>query len=182
MYQIEDEQQRLIAYQLRKLSESEKRYEVHDKELLVIVKALQDWRPYLADTEKSIQIYTDHKNLRNFVTTKQLNQQQVCWTEQLVNYKFQIHYKKDNKNDEADTLNKQSDHEEVKKIHVKILSEDDKKILMKGLAAMFKMKQAFLTDEELIQVCHNSRASEHLEIKRTENLIWRRHNISNLRD
>jgi hypothetical protein len=38
----QDEQQRLIAYQSRKLSESEKRYEVHDKELLVIVKALQD--------------------------------------------------------------------------------------------------------------------------------------------
>jgi len=42
LYQIEDEQQRFIAYQSRKLSESEKRYEVHDKELLVIVKALQD--------------------------------------------------------------------------------------------------------------------------------------------
>jgi hypothetical protein len=42
LYQIEDEQQRLIAYQSRKLSEPEERYEVHDKELLVIVKALQD--------------------------------------------------------------------------------------------------------------------------------------------
>jgi len=42
LYQIEDEQQRLIAYQSRKLSELEKRYEVHNKELLVIVKALQD--------------------------------------------------------------------------------------------------------------------------------------------
>jgi hypothetical protein len=42
LYQIEDGQQRLIVYQSRKLSESEKRYEVHDKELLVIVKALQD--------------------------------------------------------------------------------------------------------------------------------------------
>jgi len=42
LYQIKDEQQRLIAYQSRKLSESEKRYEVHDKELLAIVKALQD--------------------------------------------------------------------------------------------------------------------------------------------
>jgi len=41
-YQIENGQQRLIAYQSRKLSESEKRYEIHDKELLVIVKALQD--------------------------------------------------------------------------------------------------------------------------------------------
>jgi hypothetical protein len=49
---------------------------------------------------------------------------------------FQIHYKKSNENDEADTLSKQPDHEEVKKIHIKILSEDDKEILTKGLAAM----------------------------------------------
>jgi hypothetical protein len=46
---------------IKKLSGPEERYEVHDKELLVIVKALQDWRPYLAGTEKPIQIYTDHK-------------------------------------------------------------------------------------------------------------------------
>ncbi len=171
LYQIKDEQQRLIAYQFKKLSESEKRYEVHDKELLVIVKALQDWRPYLTDTEKSIQIYTDHKNLRNFVIMKQLNQQQVCWAEQLVNYEFQIHYKKGNENDEADALSRQSDHEEVKRIHAEILSEDNKRILTKGLAATYKMKQTFLTDEELIWVCHNSRADEHLEVKRTESLI-----------
>jgi len=42
LYQIEDEQQRLIVYQSRKLSELKKRYEIHDKKLLVIVKALQD--------------------------------------------------------------------------------------------------------------------------------------------
>ncbi len=150
LYQIKDEQQKLIAYQSRKLSKSEKRYEVHNKELLVIVKALQDWRPYLAGTEKSIQIYTDHKNLRNFATTKQLNQWQVCWAEQLANYEFQIHYKKGNENSEADTLSRQPDHEEVKKIHVKILSEDDKRILTKGLTATYKMKQASLTDKELI--------------------------------
>jgi len=59
----------------------------------------------------------------------------------------------------------------VKKIYTEILSEDDKEILTKGLAAMYKVKQALLTDEELIQVCHDSRVSEHLEVKRTENLI-----------
>ncbi len=182
LYQIKDEQQRLIVYQSRKLSEFKKRYEVHNKELLVIVKALQDWRSYLADTEKLIQIYTDHKNLRNFATTKQLNQWQVCWVKQLADYEFQIHYKKNNENDEADTLSRQSDHKEVKKIHAEILSEDKKKILTKGLAAMYKVKQTFLTDEELIQVCHNDRADEHLEVKRTEDLIQRRHNISNLKD
>jgi len=70
----------------------------------------------------------------------------------------------------------------VKKIHIKILSEDDKEILTKGLAAMYKMKQASLMNKELIQVCHNNRADEHLEVKRTEDLIQRRHNISDLKD
>jgi len=42
LYQIKDGQQRPIAYRLRKLSGPEERYEVHDKELLAIVKALQD--------------------------------------------------------------------------------------------------------------------------------------------
>jgi len=120
--------------------------------------------------------------LRNFVTTKQLNQQQVCWAKQLVNYEFQIHYKKNNENDEADALSRQSDHKEVKKIYIKILSEDKKGILTKGLTATYKIKQTSLTDEELIQVCHNSRADEHLEVKRTENLIQRRCNISDLKN
>ncbi len=113
---------------------------------------------------------------------KQLNWWQICWAKQLADYEFQIHYKKNNENDEANTLSKQPNHEEVKKIHVKILSEDNKKILTKGLTAMYKVKQAFLTDKELIWVCHNSRINEHLEVKRIENLIWRRYNISNLKN
>ena len=111
-----------------------------------------------------------------------MNQQQVRWAKQLANYKFQIHYKKGNENGGADALSRQPDHEGVEKIHAGILSEDDKGILTKGLAATYKVKQAPLTDEELIQVCHDGRAGGHLEVKRTENLIQRRRNISNLRD
>jgi len=59
----------------------------------------------------------------------------------------------------------------VKKIHVEVLSEDDKEILTKDLTAMYKVKQTLLTDEELIQACHNSRVNEHLEVKRIKNLI-----------
>jgi len=79
-------------------------------------------------------------------------------------------------------LSRQPDHEEVKKIHIRILSEDDKEILTKGLTAMYKVKKAFLMNEELIQVCHNDRVTEHLEVKRIKNLIQRRHNISNLKN
>ncbi len=113
---------------------------------------------------------------------KQLNWWQICWVKQLADYEFQIHYKKSNENDEADTLSRQLNHEEVKKIHTEILSEDNKEILTKDLTATYKMKQALLTDEELIWVCHNSKADEHLEVKRTEDLVQRKCNISDLKD
>jgi len=56
-------------------------------------------------------------------------------------------------------------------IYTEILHKDKKRTLMKGLTATFKMKNAFLTDDKLIKVCHNSRADEHLEVKCTENLV-----------
>ena len=111
-----------------------------------------------------------------------MNQQQVRWAKQLADYEFQIHYKKGNENGEADALSRRPDHEGVEKIHVKILSEDDKGILTKDLAATYKVKQTPLMNEELIQVCHDGRANEHLEVKRTEDLVRRRHNISDLRN
>jgi len=113
----------------------------------------------------------NHKNLRNFTIIKQLNQQQIHWAEQLADFEFQIHYKKSNENSDADALSRQSDHKEVKMIHTEILCKDKKKTLIKGLAAIFKVKNAFLINDELIKVCYNSRADEHLEVKHTEDLV-----------
>jgi len=120
------------------LSGPEERYEVHDKELLAIVEALQDWRPYLAGISKPIQIFTDHKNLRNFATTKQLNRRQVRWVEQLADFEFQIHYKKGNENGGADALSRRPDHKGVETIHAGILRKDEEETLTKGLAATYK--------------------------------------------
>ena len=71
------------------------------------------------------------------MTIKQLNQQQICWVKQLADFEFQIHYKKNNENSDADTLSRWSDHKEVKMIHAEILRKDKKETLMKNLAATF---------------------------------------------
>ena len=68
----------------------------------------------------------------------------------MTDYEFQIHYKKNNENSDADTLSRHSDHEEVKTIHTEILHKDKEETLIKGLTAIYKMKNTFLTDEELI--------------------------------
>ncbi len=122
----------------------------------------------------------NHKNLRNFTIIKQLNQWQIHWVKQLADFEFQIYYKKNNKNDDADTLSRWSNHKEVKTIYIEILCKDEKETLIKDLAATFKMKNAFLTDKELIKVCYDSWADEHLEVKCTEDLVQRRCNIDDL--
>jgi len=56
-------------------------------------------------------------------------------------------------------------------IYAEILCKDKKKTLIKDLAATFKMKNAFLMNNKLIKVCHNSRADEHLKVKCIEDFV-----------
>ena len=104
LYQIKKDQQKSIIFWSWKLTESEKQYKIHNKKLLIIVKLLKKWRVYLEDIRKSVKIYMNHKNLWNFATTKQLNQQQICWIKQLTDFEFEIHYKKNNENSSINML------------------------------------------------------------------------------
>ena len=42
---------------------TERNYEIHDKEMLAIIRALEEWRHFLEGTEHQFEIWTDHKNL-----------------------------------------------------------------------------------------------------------------------
>jgi len=59
----------------------------------------------------------------------------------------------------------------VKTIYAEILCKDKKETLIKDLATIFKMKNAFLMNDKLIKVCYDSRANRHLEVKCTEDFI-----------
>ena len=74
-----DEQGKLhpVAFFSKKLAGPQLNYPIHDKELLAIIEAFQEWRPYLSGTTYEVQVYTDHKNLRYFTTTKVLNGRQT---------------------------------------------------------------------------------------------------------
>ena len=55
------------------MTPAELNYPVHDKELLAIVKSFQQWRADLVRTNTVVRVWTDHKALEYFITTKQLN-------------------------------------------------------------------------------------------------------------
>ena len=84
---------RPIAYRSKSMSQSECNYDVHDKELLAIILALEDWRRYIKGSRQQTKILTDHKNLVPFMTKKRLNERQVRWKQFLSQFDFKIVYR-----------------------------------------------------------------------------------------
>jgi hypothetical protein len=95
-----------IAYFSAKHSAQECNYEIYNKELLAIIKSLEEWRPELQGSQEEFEIITDHKNLEYFTTTKALNQRQVRWSEFLSQFNFKIVYRPGSKATQPDTLSR----------------------------------------------------------------------------
>lgn len=97
---------RPVAYFSAKHSAAECNYEIYDKELLAIIKSLEEWRPELQGCGSEFEIITDHKNLEYFTSTKTLNQRQVRWSEFLSQYNFRIVYRPGSKAVRPDALSR----------------------------------------------------------------------------
>ena len=54
-------------YYLRKYIPTESNYEIHDKELLVIMHCLEAWDAELRSVFRGFDIITDHKNIEYFM-------------------------------------------------------------------------------------------------------------------
>ena len=83
----------LIAVFSRTLSRAELNYDVHDKELLAIYKAFRNWRHYLEGAPETIQVVTDHKNLKYFSTVHLLSHRQARWSEFLSGFNMVIKFR-----------------------------------------------------------------------------------------
>ncbi len=63
--QQEDGLFHLIGFMSKSFSNTEWNYQIHDKEMLVIMCALE-WRHFLEGSDQKFEIHTDHKNLSYF--------------------------------------------------------------------------------------------------------------------
>jgi RNase H-like domain found in reverse transcriptase/Reverse transcriptase (RNA-dependent DNA polymerase) len=78
---------RPVAYMSRKLHAAEKNYTVHERELLAVVDALREWRPYFLGHKFVLK--TDHRLLQHLQTQPQLSRRQARWVLFLQEYDFE---------------------------------------------------------------------------------------------
>ena len=65
--EYEDRQWKLVAYLSKSFNEIERNYKIHDKEMLAIIRELENWRHLLESTKFKFEVWTDHKNLEYFM-------------------------------------------------------------------------------------------------------------------
>jgi len=95
-----------VAFHSGKLNTAESNYEIHDKELLAIMKAFKEWKRYLWGEEEPVTVYTDHQSLQSFLTKKVWNQRQIRWVQELTNYNFTIVYRRGSRGGKPDVLSR----------------------------------------------------------------------------
>jgi RNase H-like domain found in reverse transcriptase/Reverse transcriptase (RNA-dependent DNA polymerase) len=93
-----------IAYYSATFTKTERNYDIYERELLAIMKAITHWRPYLIWTKEPFTILTDHANLLHWKSPRKLNHRTVRWHGELQDYNFKLQHVPGKLHSAADAL------------------------------------------------------------------------------
>lgn len=112
-----------VAFTSKTMAPAEINYPIHDKELLAIIRAFEEWEPELIGHTSKLPVYSDHKALEYFMTTKQLSARQVRWAEYVSRFHFEIMFRAGTKNSKADALTRRDQDIEEQDVLMKKLRQ-----------------------------------------------------------
>ena len=72
--ECKDGKWRPVAFLSKSLNETERNYKIYDKEMLAVIRGLENWWHLLEGAKYKFKVWTDHKNLEYFMKTQKLNQ------------------------------------------------------------------------------------------------------------
>ena len=154
--QLDDKgRRRPVLFYSRKLLPAEMNYTTHDKEMLAIVQTFKKFRHMLQGTKFPVIVKSDHKNLRTFMTTKELNARQARWAEELASYDFRIEHIKGKENKVADALSRRPDYREGIEEKKTAMLMEDKGALIINRQMKSKMIRMEVDDENVYEEIKN---------------------------
>jgi len=157
----EDERWRPVAYISKSLSDTEKNYEIHDKEMLAVIRCLEAWRHFLENARIKFEVWMDHKNLEYFMSSQKLNRHQAQWALFLSHFNFKLVHVPGTKMEKADGLSRWPDWQEgvgrenedrtlVKKewLETRALEE----VVIEGVDILDRIRKSKTVDDEIVKV------------------------------
>ena len=95
-----------IAYYSATFTPTQQKYDIYERELLAVLKALEHWRCYLAWGKHQFVVLTDHANLTYWKHPRKLNDRTARWHAKLQDYDFTIKHVQGKTNSAADALSR----------------------------------------------------------------------------
>ena len=134
-----------MAFLFKSLNETERNYKIHDKEILAVIRGLENWRHLLEGAKFKFKIWTDHKNLEYFMKIQKLNCRQAQWVLYLSRFNFTLKHVPGIKMEKANGLSRRLDWK------VGVEKDNDNQVLI---------KEARSKDKEIVKIVE--------EIKKTK--------------
>ncbi len=82
---------RPVAFESKKLNETEQRWPTHEKEMWVVIHCFKTWGHYIGS--KDVVVWTDNVTLKYFATQPKLSSKQVRWQDTLAFFNVDIRHK-----------------------------------------------------------------------------------------
>jgi len=99
---VQDE--RPVTFESKKLSETERRWPTHEKEMCAIIHCLKTWGHYIGS--KDVMVWTNNVTLKYFSTQPKLSSKQVRWQDTLGMFNVDIRHKPGKENIIPDALSR----------------------------------------------------------------------------
>ena len=153
---------RPVAFISKSLSDTERNYKIHNKEILVVVRCLEAQRYFLEEMTIKFEIWTNHKNLEYFMKVQKLNKRQARWTLYLSRFYFMLKHISGSRMGKADGLSRRLDWEiEVERDNedktlvklewLEIRKMEKVEVIVEGVDLLEKVKQSKVKDNEVIK-------------------------------
>jgi len=158
---------RLVAFISKSLSDTERNYKIHNKEMLAIVRCLEVWRHFLEETIVKFKIWMDHKNLEYFMKAQKLNRRQARWALYLSRFDFVLKHIPGIKMRKTDSLSRRPDWE----IGVERDNEDEMLVKKEWLENRRTEKVEVIVEEvDLLEKIRQSRVRDNKVVKAVEEM------------
>jgi len=162
---------RLVAFIFKSLSNTERHYEIHDKEMLAVVRCLEAWRHFLEGTVVKFEIWTDHKNLKYFMKVQKLNRRQVRWVLYLSRFDFTLKHVLGSKMGKTKSLSRRPDWEIgverdnenktlVKAEWLEVRRIEKVEIIVDRVDLLEKVKQSKVKDNKIVKAVEEMKRAE----------------------
>jgi len=179
-----DELWRPVAFISKSLSDIERNYEIHDKEMLAVVRCLEAWRHFLEGTTIRFEIWTDYKNLEYFMKAQKLNRRQVRWVLYLLRFNFTLKHVPGSKMGKADSLSRRPDWEVgvernnkdktlVKPKWLEVRRTERVEIIVEGVDLLEKVRKSKVKDDEVVKAVEEMKQAG---VKMLRDEEWREEN------